>query len=52
LGNHVPDPPNAEATTFLKKEEKGHLSLLEEELQWLTLSRKYFTIHRLELRAD
>ena len=34
------------------QEEEGHRELLEEELKWLTQSRKYFTLHRFELRAD
>jgi len=35
----------------LSKEEEGHLALLEEELEWLNKSRKYFTLHRFALRA-
>jgi len=33
----------------LAREEEGHLALLEEELQWITKSRKYFTLHRFSL---
>jgi len=33
----------------LAREEEGHLALLEEELQWITRSRKYFTLHRFSL---
>jgi rubrerythrin len=36
----------------LAREEEGHLALLEAELQWITQSRKYFTLHRFTLRAD
>ena len=35
----------------LAREEEGHLALLEEELDWLTKSRKYFTLHRFSLRG-
>lgn len=35
----------------LAREEEGHLALLEEELQWVTESRKYFTLHRFSLRG-
>ncbi len=35
----------------LAREEEGHLALLEEELQWITRSRKYFTLHRFSLRG-
>ncbi len=35
----------------LAREEEGHLALLEEELQWITKSRKYFTLHRFSLRG-
>jgi rubrerythrin len=48
----TPDLKGKNMFRALGKEEEGHLSLLEEELQWLTQSRKYFTIHRFELRAD
>ncbi len=48
----TPDPKGKNMFRALAKEEEGHLSLLEEELQWLTQSRKYFTLHRFELRAD
>ena len=48
----TPDLKGKNMFRALGKEEEGHLSLLEEELQWLTQSRKYFTIHRFELRAE
>ncbi len=48
----TPDLKGKNMFRALAEEEEGHLSLLEEELQWLTRSRKYFTIHRFELRAD
>lgn len=35
----------------LAREEEGHLTLLEEELEWINKSRKYFTLHRFALRA-
>ncbi|MBE0481760.1 MAG: ferritin family protein [Dehalococcoidia bacterium] len=34
----------------LAREEEGHLELLEEEFKWLSQHRKYFTVHRFELR--
>jgi rubrerythrin len=48
----TPDLKGKNMFQALGKEEEGHLSLLEEELQWLTQSRKYFTLHRFALRAD
>ena len=48
----TPDLKDKNMFRALGKEEEGHLSLLEEELQWLTQSRKYFTLHRFQLRAD
>jgi rubrerythrin len=48
----TPDLRGKNMFRALSKEEEGHLSLLEEELQWLTQSRKYFTVHRFTLRAD
>jgi rubrerythrin len=48
----TPDLKGKDLFRALGKEEEGHLSLLEEELQWLTQSRKYFTLHRFELRAE
>ena len=48
----TPDLRGKNMFRALGKEEEGHLSLLEEELQWLTQSRKYFTVHRFQLRAD
>ena len=35
----------------LAGEEEGHRALLEEELEWITKSRKYFTLHRFDLRG-
>jgi len=35
----------------LAREEEGHLTLLEEELEWINKSRKYFTLHRFALPA-
>lgn len=32
--------------------EKGHLALREEELEWITKSRKYFPLCGFTLRAD
>lgn len=34
----------------LAREEEGHLELLEEELEWITKSHKYFTLHRFALQ--
>jgi len=48
----TPDLNGKNMFRALAKEEEGHLELLEEELKWLTQSRKYFTLHRFELRAD
>jgi rubrerythrin len=48
----TPDLNGKNMFRALSKEEEGHLELLEEELKWLTQSRKYFTLHRFELRAD
>ena len=48
----TPDLKGKNMFRALAKEEEGHLSLLEEELSWLTQSRKFLTIHRFELRAD
>jgi len=48
----TPDLRGKNMFRALGKEEEGHLSLLEEELQWLTQSRKYFTVHRFQLRAE
>jgi len=36
----------------LAREEEGHLALLEEELDWITRYRKYFTLHRFTLRTE
>ncbi len=43
--NSTPDLRGKAMFNSLAKEEEGHLALLEEELQWLTNSRKYFTLH-------
>ena len=48
----TPDLRGKNMFKALSKEEEEHLSLLVEELKWLTQSRKYFTLHRFELRAD
>ena len=48
----TPDPHGKAMFKALAREEEGHLSLLEEELEWITKSRKYFTLHRFTLRAD
>jgi len=47
--------PDLQGKTMFKalaREEEGHLALLEEELEWITKSREYFTLHRFTLRAD
>ncbi len=36
----------------LAREEEGHLALLEKELEWITKSRQYFTLHRFALRGN
>ncbi|MEK7281910.1 MAG: ferritin family protein [Chloroflexota bacterium] len=44
--------PNGKAMfQALSREEKGHLALVEEELEWLIKARQYFTIHRFTLRS-
>jgi rubrerythrin len=48
----TPDLRGKNMFRALGREEEGHLSLLVEELKWLTQSRKYFTLHRFELRAE
>jgi rubrerythrin len=48
----TPDPHGKAMFKALAREEEGHLALLEAELQWITQSRKYFTLHRFTLRAD
>lgn len=50
--NSTPDIDGKNMFRALSKEEEGHLELLQEELNWLTQSRKYFTLHRFELRSD
>ncbi|MFC1935317.1 ferritin family protein [Chloroflexota bacterium] len=46
------DPHGKNMFKGLAKEEEGHLALLEEELEWITKSRQYFTLHRFTLRGD
>ncbi len=48
----TPDLNGKNMFRALAREEKGHQELLEEELKWLTQARKYFTLHRFELRPD
>ena len=48
----TPDLKGKNMFRALGKEEEGHLSLLEEELNWISQTRKYFTLHRFELRAE
>ena len=48
----TPDPHGKTMFKALGREEEGHLALLEEELEWVTRSRQYFTLHRFALRAD
>lgn len=48
----TPDLHGKTVFKALAREEEGHLALLEEELEWITKSRKYFTLHRFTLRAD
>ena len=46
--------PDLQGKTMFKalaREEEGHLALLEEELEWITKSGKYFTLHRFTLRG-
>lgn len=44
--------PNGKAMfQALSREERGHLALVEEELEWLIKARQYFTIHRFTLPA-
>lgn len=50
--NSTPDLHGKTMFRALAREEEGHLALLEEELEWITKSRKYFTLHRFTLRAD
>lgn len=51
----VDSTPDLHGKTMFKslaREEEGHLALLEEELDWIIKSRKYFTIHRFALRSS
>jgi len=48
----TPDPHGKTMFKALAREEEGHLALLEEELEWIIKSHKYFTLHRFALRAD
>lgn len=48
----TPDPHGKAMFKALAREEEGHLMLLEEELEWITRSRQYFTLHRFALHAD
>jgi len=50
--NSTPDLHGKTMFRALAREEEGHLSLLEQELEWITKSRKYFTLHRFTLRAE
>ncbi len=45
-GESTPDPHGKAMFGSLAAEEEGHLALLEEELEWITKSRQYFTLHR------
>jgi rubrerythrin len=45
----TPDLRGKAMFNSLAKEEEGHLALLEEELQWIINSRKYFTLHRFSI---
>ena len=47
----TPDLHGKNMFRALAREEEGHLALLEEELEWVTKSRKYFTLHRFTLRS-
>ncbi|MEE8470772.1 MAG: ferritin family protein [Dehalococcoidia bacterium] len=49
--NSTPDLHGKTMFKSLTGEEEGHLALLEEELEWITKSRKYFTLHRFDLRS-
>jgi rubrerythrin len=51
-GDSTPDLHGKAMFKALAREEEGHLALLEEELEWITKSRMYFTLHRFTLRAD
>lgn len=48
--NSTPDLHGKSMFKALAREEEGHLALLEQELEWITKSRKYFTLHRFTLR--
>lgn len=47
----TPDLQGKAMFKALAGEEEGHLALLEEELEWIGQSRKYFTLHRFALSA-
>lgn len=48
----TPDLHGKAMFNALAKEEEGHLALLEEELEWITRSRQYFTLHRFRLPGE
>ena len=48
----TPDLHGKAMFKVLAREEEGHLALREEGLEWITKSRKYFTLHGFTLRAD
>jgi len=50
--DRTPNPHGKTMFKALAREEEGHLALLEEELEWVTRSHKYFTLHRFTLRTD
>jgi rubrerythrin len=50
--NSTPDLHGKTMFKALAREEEGHLALLEGELEWITKSHQYFTLHRFTLRAD
>lgn len=50
--NSTPDLHGKAMFKALAREEEGHLTLLEEDLEWITKYRKYFTLHRFALRTD
>ena len=49
--DNTPDLRGKAMFKSLAREEEEHLTLLEEELEWINKSRKYFTLHRFALRA-
>ena len=50
--NSTPDPHGKTMFKALGREEEGHLALLEEELEWITKSHQYFTLHRFPPLVD